>query len=434
MTEESSVFEHVVCTFCGCLCDDLTITVEDGKIVKNDLGCAISKAKYLNHAEDRLRPTIRRNGEHQEVSLAEAISRAVEIISSARRLLVYGLASTENDAHREAYRIAETAGGVVDNTSSVCHGPSILGVQESGEAAGGLAEVMHRADLVIYWGSNPQFAHPRHMSRYIRVPGEYVKDPKADREVWVVDIRKTISAGVADKFVQLKPGTDLEVLGSMRAIARGHQLDVEEVGGLTIEALSEIVDRLKSAKYGILFFGLGLTQSRGRHRNIDAAIRLIQDLNSYTKWNMMPMRGHYNVAGANKTSTWQTGYPFAVDYGRGYPRYQPGEYTAVDMLANREADVLLNIASDPAAHFPRLAVQHMARIPIINIDPKRNVTSLVAEVNIPAAIAGIECDGAATRMDGLPLYLRKLVDPPDGVLPDRDILRMIHDGLAKVVG
>ena len=39
--------------------------------------------------------------------------------------------------------------------------------------------------------------------------------------------------------------------------------------------------------------------------------------NSFTKWNMMPMRGHYNVAGANKTSTWQTGYPYAVDYARG---------------------------------------------------------------------------------------------------------------------
>jgi formylmethanofuran dehydrogenase subunit B len=182
-----------------------------------------------------------------------------------------------------------------------------------------------------------------------------------------------------------------------------------------------------------LFFGLGLTQSKGRQRNIDAAIRLVQDLNAYTKWNMMPMRGHYNVAGANKTSTWQTGYPFGVDYARGYPRYQPGEYTSVDMLVNGEADVLLNIAADPAAHFPRAAIQHMAKIPIINIDPKKSMTSLMADVNIPTALAGIECDGAATRMDGLPLYLKKVIDPPDGILPDRDVLRMLHDKLVKVV-
>jgi formylmethanofuran dehydrogenase subunit B len=426
----TEVFEDQVCPFCGCLCDDIRIEVENGKVVKNDNGCAISKAKYLNHHDDRIEsPTVKKSS----VSLDEAIDKAVEILASAKRPLIYGLSSTENDAHREAYKIAETIGGVVDNTSSVCHGPTILGVQESGEAAGSLAEVKNRADTIIYWGSNPQFAHPRHLSRYVRVEGEYIKDTKADRKIWVFDIRKTISAGVADEFVKLAPGGDLEFIGALRAAVRGHPLDVEEVGGVSMARIAEIAEALKGAKYGILFFGLGLTQSKGRHRNIDAAIRLVQDLNSYTKWNMMPMRGHFNVAGANKTSTWQTGYPFAVDYARGYPRYQPGEYTAVDMLVNKEADAMLNIAADPAAHFPRAAIKHMSTIPVINIDPKRNMTSLMAEVNIPVALSGIECDGSAVRMDGLPLYLKKVVEPPEGVLPDRDVLKMIHDKLEKVV-
>jgi formylmethanofuran dehydrogenase subunit B len=104
------------------------------------------------------------------------------------------------------------------------------------------------------------------------------------------------------------------------------------------------------------------------------------------------------------------------------------------MLVRGEADALLNIAADPAAHFPRRALKHMAAIPIINLDPKRNMTSLIAEVNLPAAMAGIECDGAAQRMDGLPMYLKKIIDPPDGVLPDRDILKSLHDKLAKEVG
>ncbi len=426
-----AIFEHIVCPFCGCLCDDLEIEVVDGKIVKNDNGCAISKAKFLSHEEDRiLKPTIN----DTEVSLEEALKHTTKLLASAKRPLIYGLSSTENDAHREAYKIAELLGGVVDNTASVCHGPTILGVQESGEAAGSLGEVKNRADYIIYWGSNPQFAHPRHISRYVRTPGAYIKDPKGDRKIVVVDIRKTISAGIADEFMKIDPGSDLEILGTLRALARGHELEVTEVGGVPIEKLAEIVEEMKSAKYGILFFGLGLTQSRGRFRNIDAAIRLIQDLNSFAKWNMMPMRGHYNVAGANKTSTWQTGYPFAVDYARGYPRYQPGEYTAVDMLVNGEADLLLNIAADPAAHFPRAAIQNMGKIPVINIDPKQNMTSLIAEVNIPSALSGIECDGAAQRMDGLPMYLRKVVEPPEGTLPDRDILKMLYESLLKEVG
>ena len=270
------------------------------------------------------------------------------------------------------------------------------------------------------------------MSRYTRAAGFYIKDGKKDRQIWVVDVRKTISATVADRFVKVAPGSDLEVLCALRAIARGKVLDVDEVGGISVKELTELVEAMKNAKYGVLFFGLGLTQSKGRHRNIDAAIRLIQDLNVYTKWGMMPMRGHYNVAGANKTSTWQTGYPYAVDYARGYPRYQPGEYTAVDMLVRGEPDAVLNIAADPAAHFPKEAVKHLSKIPVINIDPKRNMTSLLATVNIPTAIAGIECDGAATRMDGLPLYLKKVVDPPEGMLPDRDVLRMIYEEVRRL--
>jgi formylmethanofuran dehydrogenase subunit B len=430
MTEAHNTFKDIVCTFCGCLCDDIIIEVEGDKIVKNTNGCAISKERFVGRMENRcLQPTVKGN----TVTLEKAIERVVEIITSSKRLLIYGLSSTENDAQREAYRLAELTGGVVDNTTSVCHGPTILGAQESGEVTAALAEVRHRADLVIYWGANPAAAHPRHIPHYIRQPGEYIKDPKQDRQIWLVDVRTTTTTRMVDKFVKINPATDLEVIQTLRALVRGVKLDVTEVGGISIAELEEMATAMKTAKYGVLFFGLGLTQSWGRHRNIDAAIRLIQDLNAHTKWGLMPMRGHYNVSGANKTSTWVTGYPYAVDFARGYPRFSPGEYTAVDMLARGEADALLNIAADPVAHFPRAAVAHLANIPVINIDPKFNMTSQLAEVNIPAAIAGIECDGAATRMDGLPLYLKKVIDPPKGVIPDRDILRMMIKSLQKVM-
>ncbi|MEM4735609.1 MAG: formylmethanofuran dehydrogenase subunit B [Candidatus Thorarchaeota archaeon] len=423
------VFRDVPCTFCGCLCDDIVVEVTDGEISGVTNCCSISRERFMSVRENRSTgPTIRKS----QVTLDEAVQRAAEILSSARRPLIYGLSSTENDAHREAYRIAELVGAVVDNTSSVCHGPTILGTQETGESAGALAEVRHRADMVIYWGSNPAAAHPRHIPRYVRKAGEYVRDPRQDRKIWLIDVRPTTTSKMVDRFIQVEPGFDLEIILSLRSLVKGHTLDVAGVGGVALAELRELADAMMSARYGVLFFGLGLTQSPGRHRNVEAAIRLIQDLNSHTKWTMMPMRGHYNVTGANKTCTWVTGYPFAVDFARGYPRYQPGEYSAVDMLSRGEVDAMLNVAADPVAHFPHGAVREIMRIPVINIDPKINMTSMVAEVNIPSAIAGIECDGAATRMDGLPLYLRKLVEPPDGVLPDREVLSLILERLREV--
>lgn len=428
MNVAKTLLENVVCPFCGCLCDDLVLEVSGNRIVSNENGCAISKTKFLQHMDERLlTPSVRRNGRLLDVELHDAIDESVRILASSRRPLIYGLSSTENDAHREAYHISEVVGGVVDNTSSFCHGPTVIGSQESGEPHGSLAEVRNRADIIIYWGSNPQFAHPRHIGRFVKPQPLYVDS----RAVWVVDIRKSVSAGVADRFIRIQPGSDLEVIATMRALLRGHSLDVTEVGGLPVSEIEILVEQMKRAKYGALFFGLGLVQSRGKHRNVDAAIRLIQDLNTHTRWTMLPMRGHYNVTGANKTSTWQTGYPFAVDYSRGYPRYQPGEYTAIDLVRRNEIDAILNIAADPAAHFPGTLLKKLSQIPIINLDPKKNMTSLIASVNIPTAMSGIEADGAAARMDGLPLYLKKCLEPPDGVLPDRDILKMILNELRR---
>jgi formylmethanofuran dehydrogenase subunit B len=423
-----TTLNNIVCPFCGCLCDDIVLEIDGNRIVSNRNGCAISKTKFLEHMSQRLLvPCIWSGDEHTLVGLEEAVEKAVDILNSSKRPLIYGLSSTENDAHREAYHIAEVVGGAVDNTSSVCHGPTAIGSQESGEPHGSLAEIRNRADLIIYWGSNPQFAHPRHIARFVKPKPIYTES----RTVWVVDIRKSVSAGVADRFVKIEPGSDLEVISAMRALLRGRSLDVTEVGGLPLNEVESLVDDMTRAEYGAFFFGLGLVQSRGKHRNVDAAIRLIQDLNSHTRWTMLPMRGHYNVTGANKTSTWQTGYPFGVDYSRGYPRFQPGEYTAVDLVRRGEVDAILNVAADPVAHFPGTLLRKLTKIPIINLDPKKNMTSLIASVNIPTALSGIEADGAAARMDGLPLYLKKCVEPPEGVLPDRVVLRMILDRLRR---
>ncbi len=62
---------------------------------------------------------------------------------------------------------------------------------------------------------------------------------------------------------------------------------------------------------------------------------------------------------------WQTGYPFAVNFSLGYPRFNPGEYTVVDVLSRNEADAALIIASDPVASLPRKAVQRLREVPTI---------------------------------------------------------------------
>ena len=39
--------DDVVCTFCGCLCDDISVVVENNNIISVDNGCTVCNAKLL---------------------------------------------------------------------------------------------------------------------------------------------------------------------------------------------------------------------------------------------------------------------------------------------------------------------------------------------------------------------------------------------------
>lgn len=425
----------VVCPFCGCLCDDLEVLLSDNKIEKVKHACRIGSAKFLSSSNpDRWTKAFLKSPEGlREAGVGEAAKKAAEILKNARKPLLYGWSATSCEAQRLGVAIAEEAGGVIDATVTVCHGPSILAIQRVGFPTITLGECKNRADLVVYWGANPQVAHPRHMSRYTCFPRGYFRERgQKDRHLVVVDVRKTDTARLADTFVQVRSNEDYELVSALRTIVNGGDIEQEEVAGVPRSEIYALAEMMMNCHFGVLFFGQGLTQSYGKICNIDNAISLTRDLNRHTKFSLVPMRGHFNVTGFDEVLTWQTGYPFAVDFTRGYPRYNPGDTTAVDLLLRGEVDAALIIASDPVAHFPAKAVEHLAKIPLVVIDPHWTPTAELADVVIPSAMVGIETEGTAYRMDTVPLRLRKVKEPPEGVLPDAEILEMIMKELVRV--
>ena len=152
---------------CGSFCDDIEITVENNGITEVKNACAMGAAKFLNYATHRIaKPLVRKNGELVEVSLEDAVDQAVKILTDAVYPILYGWSNTSCEAIRVGIELAEEVGGVIDNTSTVCHGPSILSVQDVGIASCTLGQLRHRADLMFYWASNPWSSHPRHIERY----------------------------------------------------------------------------------------------------------------------------------------------------------------------------------------------------------------------------------------------------------------------------
>jgi formylmethanofuran dehydrogenase subunit B len=405
-TAELKVVSNAACTFCGCVCDDIELTVEGHTITKAKNACVLGKAWFLNHhIEDRPVATIA----GKPATLEEGIERAAQILANARYPIVYGLSDTTCEAQRVAVAIADRIGGCIDTTTSVCHGPSGMAFQGVGEVTCSLGEVKNRADMVIFWGSNPAESHPRHWGRYSTMPkGMFVPKGRKGRMVVLVDVRRSKSAPAADIFLQIKPRKDFEALWALRALVKGVEVDpsIGEETGIPLEQLKDLAERMKSCQLGVLFFGMGLTMTRGKHMNVEAALSLANDLNEHTRFYAKPMRGHGNVTGADNVVSWQIGYPFAVNLGRGYPRFNPGEFSTADTLARGEADAGLIVASDPMGNFSQPARDHLASIPYIALDPKETATVRHAAVSFCTAPYGINVPGTVYRMDDVPIPLR----------------------------
>lgn len=56
----------------------------------------------------------------------------------------------------------------------------------------------------------------------------------------------------------------------------------------------------------------------------------------------------------------------------------------------------------------------------------------MADVVFPSAIVGIEMEGTAYRMDSVPLPLKKVVQPPNGLLGDEEILSKIPEEVKMI--
>ena len=405
------IVEDAICSFCGCLCDEINVEVEEGRIKRVKHACRLGSSKIMGHGRIKA-PMIRRGGELIEVGYEEAYDRAAEILLAAKRPLLYGWASTVCEAQKKGILLAEEVGAVMDSTATVCHGPSVIGIEEKGLPGATLGQVKNRADTIVFWGCNPAEAHPRHSLRYSsNVCGRFTPEGRTGRKIIVVDVRETRTSKNADKLILIQPGSDYEVLSALRLLLAGKgDIVPDAVGGVQKAELAELSEMLKAAKFGAVFFGLGITHSRGRYKNIDNALSLVNELNSHTKFVIMPMRGHYNVGGIGQVLAWSSGFPMSVDFARGAPYFNPGETAACDLLAKADTDAALIIAADAASNFPRSTVEALSKIPVIQIDPYENPTTLLAEVVIPSAIAGVEVEGTAYRMDGMALRMKKLVE------------------------
>lgn len=423
----AEVFNDVACTVCGCVCDDLTLHVDAGRVASVERACELSETWLLEQSDGSDANLARVAG--KAVALDQAINQAAEILHASRAPLIYGLSNSSTPGQRAACRLADQIGATIDTTASTCHAPSIMAVQAVGESTSSLGEVRHRSDLVVYWGSNPLKSHPRHMERYVDVPGMFVPGGRADRQVMVVDVAETETTQVADQFIQVQPGGDFDLLWALRAALKQVEFHENSVGGVPRATILELADAWKSASYGAFFFGLGLTRNGVPHANVEALLRLVTDLNAHTRAIARRMRIPGDVAGADSVLCWQTGFPFSVSLSRGYPRYNPGEYTANNLLEASEVDAIVLVGSEGVSKLSPTAQKRLTEIPVIVLDSPGREIDIDVGVQFTTGTYGIHCEGTAYRMDEVPIPLRSVI--PSELPSDEEVLARLSQAIPR---
>ena len=200
----SYTVDNVACTVCGCVCDDLRVTVDQGRVTRAEGACFLAEPWFL--AQETRRPPAAEI-EGRPAPLEAALDRAADILRQSRSPLVYGLSRSSTEGQQAAVALADRIGATIDTTASLGHAPAIMALQEAGESVCTLGEVKNRADLVIFWGSDPVESHPRHFERYsVDARGLFTPNGRADRTVVVADVRRSATADAADLFLPVEPG------------------------------------------------------------------------------------------------------------------------------------------------------------------------------------------------------------------------------------
>jgi formylmethanofuran dehydrogenase subunit B len=193
--------------------------------------------------------------------------------------------------------------------------------------------------------------------------------------------------------------------------------------------MRELAERMKKCRYGIVFFGLGLSMTGLGQHNVAALLLLVRDLNDYTRFCARRMRVPGDVTGADTVLLWQTGYPFSVNLARGYPRYNPGEFSAHAMLERQEVDACLLVGSEGVSRFSEKAVNYLRRIPTIVLDYPTVESLIVPTIGFTTAVYGVHRPGTVYRMDGVPIPLRKVLTTK--YPSDCELLTRLADQIAE---
>jgi len=471
---------RTTCAYCGVGCT-FNAGVRDGQVVKmepaddgpSNQGHACMKGRFgwtYVDAPDRLTmPLLRQGNEWRKIPWEAALDRIAQEFTRIKT--EYGAdalaaISSSRGTNEENYLFGKFIRCVlgtnhIDNCARVCHSATVTGMMETlgASAATNSIEDLDQTKLILVVGANPTESHP--------VVGARIKQAhRRGVPLIVIDPRRTELARLATLHLPLRPGTNVALLNGMaHVIAKEGLLDrrfiasrtegiddwiktvepctpewAEQITGVSADLIREAARRYATSGASLCVHGLGVTEHRWGSHGVIALVDVALATGNIGRpgTGINPLRGQNNVQGASDVGCLPThfaGYQLLDDpklaalhqqvTGRPLPPKRgmktPDMWDAA--LAGRLKGLWI-IGYDVAQTDPNLKKVHEAlrRVEFLVVqDLFLSETAKFAHLVLPGA-SFLEKDGTFTNLERRIQRIRKVVDPPDGILPDWQVV------------
>lgn len=396
-------YTNVACPFCGIVCDDLEIgkTEKGLEVIKN--ACVKAKAGF-ERTFDNPQPQV----SGKTVSLDEAVKAAADLIRNSN-LPMYGGLATDVEGMRAVMALADQSGGVVDHALSEAQYRNFKVLQTSGWVMTTLTETRNRADLIVIVASDLHKIHPRFFERVVNPEASVLSDDPPKRTI--VFLGKGLDqSGLKGTRIGEVVTLDCEladvgeIIAALRVMVRGGALPAKTIAGLPRADVEALAERLLAASYGVFAWAPPSLNFPSADLTVQQVSELVKDLNVKGRAAGLALAGNEGAVTAAAVCAWQSGYPLRTSYASGKPDYDAVNYAIPRMLAAKDGDVLLWLASFTAD----IAVPE-TKIPTIVLGTPGLKMAQPATVFIPVGTPGADHAGRLVRVDNVvSLPLRNL--------------------------
>ncbi len=478
-----------VCAYCGCGCS-LSLGVKNGRIIESrpcedghvNKGTLCVRGSYgfdYIHSPERLtRPLIKVDGEYQESTWNDVITRVAGEFSRIREshgpdaLAVFGSSRCTNEENFLLQRYARGVLGTnnIDNGSRLYSAASRLGLGVSIGYAGTTSslDTLEKSPVIMVIGAEPEISAPTVAYAVKRAARQH------GAELIVVDPRRTPLTRFSRLWLRPHMGTDIALLnGLARIIIAEKKLDVEfvirttdnfddwansleeytpayveKITGIPKKDILEAARILSGGEEASLVYGNGITQhASGTDTVIAIANLAMLTGNNGRRGGIFALQRDCNAYGASDMGAlpgFLPGYQ-SVDDAENRGRYEqqwgvklpksPG-LSAIEMIEQAEAGNLkgmLIMGENPVAVFPQpeLVRNALAALDFLVVsDMFLSETAGLATVVLPAA-GFAEKEGTFTNFEGRIQHLKKVIEPVGESLPDSEIIMKLAESMGS---